>query len=160
VPGGPFLSAAGGYQDDSALAERPDVLTFTSRPLTADLFVLGTPAVELCHSSDNPNVDVFARISEVDARGKSRNVTDGYRRLTGSADPAEVRIELDPVAHRFPAGSRLRLHIAGGSHPRFSRNTGTGESPWAAEKLVPATHTVHHGPRTRLILPTTDGRPE
>jgi predicted acyl esterase len=48
------------------------VLAFTSAPLPADVEVLGAPAVEVAHGSDNPHVDVFARISEVGARGRSR----------------------------------------------------------------------------------------
>ena len=161
VPGGPFLSSAGGYQDDSRLALRDDVVSFTSRPLSTDLYVMGTPTIELAHSADIPYADVFVRVSEVGARGKSRNVSDGYRRLTASRDPTQIRLELDPVAHRFPAGSRVRVHIAGGAHPRFGRNTGTAESPWTARQLVSVTHTVHHGAggNSRLTLPVTEDRP-
>jgi putative CocE/NonD family hydrolase len=161
VPGGPFLSTAGGYQDDSSLALRDDVVSFTSRPLSADLYIIGNPTVDLAHSADNPHADVFVRVSEVDSQGKSRNVSDGYRRLTASPGPNQIRMELDAVAHRFPAGSRIRVLVAGGAHPRFSRNTGTDESPWTAQQLVPVTHTLHHGAggNSRLTLPTTAGRP-
>jgi putative CocE/NonD family hydrolase len=161
VPGGPFLSTAGGYQDDSSLALRDDVVSFTSRPLSADLYIIGNPTVDLAHSADNPHADVFVRVSEVDSQGKSRNVSDGYRRLTASPGPTQIRMELDAVAHRFPAGSRIRMLVAGGAHPRFSRNTGTDESPWTAQQLVPVTHTLHHGAggNSRLTLPTTAGRP-
>ncbi|OBJ54988.1 CocE/NonD family hydrolase, partial [Mycobacterium sp. 1423905.2] len=102
VVGGPLLSPKGGYRVDTRLAARDDVLSFTGATLAHDVFVYGSPVVELTHSSDNPNVDVFVRVSEVDARGRSRNVSDGYRRL-GDA-PETVRIELDAVAHRFRAG--------------------------------------------------------
>lgn len=161
VPGGPFLSPSGGYRDDTHLAYRHDVLSFVSEPLRADVYLMGSPTVELIHSADNPCADVFVRISEVNRRGKSRNVTDGFRRLTASVDPAPVRIEMDPVAHRFRAGSRIRLVVAGGAHPRFSRNTGTAESPWNAQELVAVTHTVQHGEgmHSRLTLPVTVGRP-
>jgi predicted acyl esterase len=33
-------------------------------------------------------------------------------------------LELDPVAHRFAAGSRIGLLIGGGSFPRYARNLG------------------------------------
>ena len=161
VQGGPFLSAAGGYQNDSSLADRDDVLSFDSEPLATDLFVVGTPSIELAHSADNPHADVFVRVSEVDRRGRSRNVTEGYRRIVASPEPQCVRLGLDAVAHRFRTGSRIRVLVAGGAHPRFVRNPGTGESPWAARGLVPVTHRVHHGAgnASRLVLPTTDGRP-
>ena len=151
--GGRLLSPDGGYRNDSSLAQRADVLTFTGDPLVHDLFLVGTPVLELAHSSDNPYNDVFVRISEVDAKGRSRNVTDGFRRLTTGS--GTVRVELDAVAHRFPAGSRLRLLVAGGSHPRFARNLGTDEPPVTGRRMVDATHTVHHGIGgiSRLVLP-------
>ncbi|BBZ44956.1 CocE/NonD family hydrolase [Mycobacterium parmense] len=148
--GGSLLSADGGYRDDSALALRDDVLSFTSATLTHDMCVYGNPVVELAHSSDNPHVDLFARVSEVDAKGRSRNVSDGYRRLTGAN--GSVRVELDGIAHRFPAGSRIRLLIAGSWSPRFARSLGTGEPILTGRQSLPATHTVRYGP-SRLLLP-------
>ena len=84
--GGPLLSPNGGYRNDSRLALRTDVLSFTGATLTHDLTVCGNPVVELAHTADNPNADLFVRISEVDvgANGRSRNVSDGYRRCSVS----------------------------------------------------------------------------
>jgi putative CocE/NonD family hydrolase len=151
--GGRLLSTESGYRDDTRLAERADVLSFTGDTLASDLYVAGTPVLELSHSCDNSYNDLFVRVSEVNAKGKSRNVTDGFRRLT--TDSGVVRLELDAVAHRFRAGSRIRVLVAGGSHPRFARNLGTEEPPISGRRLVPATHTVHHGDggTSRLVLP-------
>jgi putative CocE/NonD family hydrolase len=150
--GGRLLSGKGGYREDTALAARADVLTFTGSPLAADLYSIGVPVIELAHHSDNPHHDLFVRISEVDGAGRSHNVSDGFRRYTTtSADT--VRIELDAIAHRFAAGSRIRVLVAGGSHPRFARNLGTGEPTETGQTLRPSTHTVLHDERSRLILP-------
>jgi hypothetical protein len=148
--GGPLLSRSGGYRDDSRLALRDDVLAFTSATLTHDLCVYGNPVVELAHTSDNPHVDLFVRVSEVDAKGRSRNVSDGYRRL--GAATKTINIELDEVAHRFRAGSRIRLLIAGSWFPRYARNLGTEEPMLTGWQSKPATHTVRYG-RSRLLLP-------
>ncbi len=152
--GGRLLSPAAGYRDDTALARRADVLTFTSSPLAADLRVIGAPFVELAHTCANPHNDLFVRLSEVDARGRSRNVSDGY--LASVPDTESVRIALDAMAHVFPAGSRIRVLIAGGSHPRFVRNLGTGETLSTATMLTTAKHTVTLDGRSRLVLPLTD----
>ncbi len=154
--GGRLLSPQSGYRDDSVLAERGDVLSFTSGPLDDDLYVFGSPVVELAHEADIEHVDVFVRISEIDRRGRSRNVSDGYRRLSARA-PGPVRIELDAIAHRFPAGTRLRVLVAGGSHPRYARNLGTGEPVLTGQRMVPSVHTVHHGAGglSKLILPAS-----
>ena len=100
-------------------------------------------------------VDAGRRL-EVHADGRSVNVTDGYRRLTPGREPGPLRLELDPVAHRFAAGSRIRLLIAGGSHPRFARNLGTDEPPVSGTAMRPAVHTVQLG-TSQLRLPV--GRP-
>lgn len=154
--GGRLLSTVGAYRDDTELARRADVLTFTSAPLPTDLCVVGAPVVELSHSCTNPNNDLFVRVSQVDAQGRSRNISDGY--LASAPDTGTVRLELDAVAHSFPAGSRIRVLIAGGSHPRFVRNLGTGESVATGTALATARHTVHLGGETRLVLPA-DTRP-
>ncbi len=122
--GGPLLSGKGGYRDDSRLASRADVLAFTSATLTHDVWVYGTPVVELAHSADNPHADLFVRISEVDAKGRSRNVTDGYRRLnTTQKSRKPVSLALDGIAHRFTAGSRIRVLIAGSWFPPATHAT-------------------------------------
>lgn len=157
--GGRLLSAKGGYRRDDRLAERPDVLTFTGQPLPADLYVVGTPCVELVADADNPHRDLFVRLSEVDRKGRSRNVTEGFRRLSGEA--GTVRLELDAVAHRFRAGSRLRILVAGGSHPRFARNLGTGEPPVTGRSMATCVHTIRHGQGgvSRIVLPAGDRPP-
>ncbi|KKC01714.1 CocE/NonD family hydrolase [Mycobacterium nebraskense] len=152
--GGPLLSPNGGYRNDSRLASRDDVLAFTSLTLTHDLCIYGSPVVELAHGADNPNVDLFVRVSEVDARGRSKNVSDGYRRLqaVNKSSKGTVRVELDGIAHRFRAGSRIRVLIAGSWFPRYARNLGTDEPILTGRQSEPATHTVRYG-RSRLLLP-------
>ena len=100
---------------------------------------------------------MFVRISEVDAKGRSHNVSDGYRRYASDSASEQVSIETDAVAHRFAAGSRIRLLVAGGSHPRYARNLGTGDPAVSGTAMRAATHTVAFGEQTRVILPT--GRP-
>jgi len=100
------------------------------------------------------------RVSEVDTRGRSRNISDGYQRLSDARpDGKTVTVELDPIAHRFSAGSRIRVLVAGGSHPRYARNLGTGEPVATGRQVRPAVHTVYLGP-SRLLLPVPDSSAE
>jgi putative CocE/NonD family hydrolase len=144
---------ASGPKDDSVLAERADVLSFSGPPLTAPLDVIGAPFVELSHHSDNPHADLFVRISEVDATGRSRNVTDGFVRLA-AADDGDVTVGLDPTAHRFAEGSRIRLLVAGGCFPRFERNLGTGGDPALSTATAPSHRTIRLA-GSRLVLPVS-----
>ncbi|ULR48310.1 CocE/NonD family hydrolase [Streptomyces deccanensis] len=157
--GGPLLTLDAGSKDNAELESRPDVLTFTTEPLTAPLEIMGTPVVELAHTRSNPHADVFVRLCDVDLKGVSRNVAEGLLRLDPTS-PLErvqtVRVRLDACAHQVKAGHRIRLLIAGGSHPRYARNEGTGELPGTGSELRPCTHTVHHDGEavSRVILPT------
>lgn len=150
--GGRLLSRQSGYRDDTGLGRRTDVLTFTSDPLQQEICVLGYPVIELDYGCDNPHFDVFVRISHVDGCGRSQNVSDGFRRFNGSPT-APIRLELDPIAHRFGPGSRIRVLIAGGSHPRFARNLGTGEPALSGHRMTSSTHTLRYGPASRVVLP-------
>lgn len=151
--GGRLLQGRNGVRDNRELEARPDVVTFTTEPLAADVEIIGTPVVELEHSTDNPHADVFVRLCDVDVTGRSANFSDALMRLAPSREPGVLRLELDPCAHRLAAGHRLRLVVAGGAHPRWARNTGTAEPPEKATTLVPSTHTISGG---RVILPACE----
>lgn len=131
------------------------MLAFTGAPLTDAIEVIGTPWLELAHNSDTPHADVFIRLSEVDPKGRSRNVSDGFVRIDPRQTDGVVRIELDPIAHRFRAGRRIRLLVAGGSHPRWERSLGTGEDPATSTRLAPSHRTIDLT-RSRLHLPVRD----
>lgn len=147
----------GGYRDVSALCARADVLTFTSAVLTEPLDVMGVPEVELAHRSDNPHADVFVRLVEVDAKGRLRNLSDGFRRLGDADRVPSVHVRLDAVAHRFSVGSRVGLLISGGSHPQYARNLGTGLDAAMSAHMTTSRRVVAHGEGgvSRLTLPVT-----
>lgn len=154
--GGPMLTG-GGRVDDSEYASRSDVLVYTSEPLEEDVEVLGKPTVELAHSSDTPFVDLWVRLSEVDAKGVSHNVTELYRSLDSSRDQSStLRIVLRDCAHRFCRGTRVRLIIAGGSLPQFAPNLGTDGSRTEGTTRRIAHHTIKHSSSiSRVLLPAS-----
>ncbi|KAL0936253.1 hydrolase [Colletotrichum truncatum] len=141
--------------DDTSLCVREDVLTFTSEPLTNSLDIFGRPSVDLVHSSDNPFCDLFVRLSVVDSQGRSRNITERYRRIEASQNGKLIDLDMADTAYRVPAGSRLRLVVAGGCSPKYSLNLGTGESIATGTVLRPAKHIIHYGGDSGscLILP-------
>lgn len=146
--------ARAGRRDNRALEARPDVLTFTSAALTGPLEVLGRPAVHVAHSTDNPHADLFVRLCEVTADGRSTNLSDGFVRLAPDTANGLVSIELETLAHRFATGTRLRLQVSGGAHPRFARNLGTGDDPATGTTMVPSYRVIGHGPDgSRVVLP-------
>ncbi|MGP3977717.1 CocE/NonD family hydrolase [Streptomyces sp. 8N114] len=156
--GGPLLSHTAGPRDNAALETRKDVMTFTGPPLAEPLDVLGSVSAKLSISTDTGHPDVFARLCDVDAQGRSTNVCDGLARVrTAGKEPAEVTVEMSSTAYRFAAGHRLRWQISGGAHPRFARNPGTGESPIDATALTPVEITLYAD--SVLLLPERNAGP-
>lgn len=150
--GGALLSRTAGPRDNSALEAREDVVTFTSPPLAEPVDVLGPVSARLSVSTDTGHADVFARLCDVDAQGRSTNVCDGLAQLrTVGQAPSEVTVPMSFTAYRFAAGHRIRWQISGGAHPRYARSPGTGESSVDAKTFTPVRITLHTD--SALMLP-------
>lgn len=120
---------------------------FTTPPLEAALEIAGHPVVSLWLASSEPDAAVFVYLSEVEADGTVRYVTEGLLRAIHRAEapcppnyrttwpwrtfarrdakpmpvgePQLLRFALLPVAWRFAEGSRIRLSIAGADADHF-----------------------------------------
>ncbi len=149
---GPLLTGPSLPTDNRQLEARPDVLTYTSAPLRQDLEVIGPIQVELFAKSSLAYTDFFARITDVDPKGASLNICDALIRGKPGSQPVtadgclRVTIDLWPTAHRFRRGHRLRLQVSSGAHPRYARNTGSGEPLATATKLIAADQLIYHDP--------------
>lgn len=144
--GGNKLGMDGGRVDDTALAERSDVTTFTTEPLQEDFEFIGKPTVTLNHTTDNPFADLFVRISEVNEKGRSYNISEAYQRLDPKRDTDSVTLSLSWCAHRFARGHKIRLIVAGGSHPHYARNLGVENLDNTRSDMKSVEHTISHGP--------------
>lgn len=153
------------------LADRGDVVTFTTAPLDDDLEVTGEPVVVVHLSSDAPDTDVFVLLIDLHPAssawptGFRLNVCDGLvraryrdsltdpRLLDGSV--VEVRVPLSPTSTVFRRGHRIQVLVSSSSFPRFDVNPNTGEPVGRHTRTQVATNTIHHD-RThpsRLLLP-------
>lgn len=159
--GGAILGAQAGPRDNRRLEARSDVLTFTSNTLARDLEAIGPVSAELYVRSSVRSTDLFVRVCDVSASGRSMNVSDGLARLDtrlwrrGADGVARVDVELSPTAYRFKRGHRIRVQVSSGAHPRFARNLGTGEAIMSAVQCVPAEQEIFHDPAhpSALVLP-------
>jgi hypothetical protein len=147
--------------DNRALEARRDVLVFTSAPLTGTLDVIGPVSVRVRVRASGPHFDLFARLCDVDPRGRSRNVCDGIIRGDAAAGEAAadstgpgaaVTVPMSATAYQFRAGHRLRLQVSGGAHPRFARNTGSGEPPATATRLAAVDVQIVHEATDPAVL--------
>jgi putative CocE/NonD family hydrolase len=103
-------------------------LTFDTARLTEDVEILGAPVVELELSSDRPVAMVAVRLSDIRPDNQITRVTYGLLNLThrdGHADPRPlvpgervlVRVQLNDIGCRFPAGHRIRLAVSSSYWP-------------------------------------------
>lgn len=138
---GPGLVGRNGHGSMKHVAERGDVVSYTSEPFTEPCDIVGPVVVEMGVDADSPHHDVFVCLCEIGADGVPQHLTDGYLRPSAGADEGSVTrtfmIELWPIARRLKAGSRLSLLIAGGAHPRYARNNGAGEPIGSATAMRP-----------------------
>jgi len=151
-----------GRVDNTALEARPDVLTYTTAPLASDTEVIGEVSARIWFASSLANADVFVRLCDVDADGRSWNVCDGLTsvsELPGTAETSgeatQVSVRLWATAYRFKRGHRIRVQVSSGAFPRYARNPGTGEPKVTATRLLAADQAVFHDPEhaSAITLP-------
>jgi putative CocE/NonD family hydrolase len=133
-------------------------LVFVTDPLPERLEILGAPRLRLHFSSDKPQALVAVRLNDVALDGASTRVTVGLLNLThrdshehptplipGQIYQAEV--ELDDIAHAFPAGHRIAVSISTSYWP----------IAWPSPELATVTLTTGE---SSLVLPVRPPRPE
>lgn len=161
--GGPLCctgdpNATAGPADQADVEARPDVLVYTSEPLTQDLRIAGPLVAHLAFSSDAPDTDVVARLVHVRPDGLATNIQEGalrlrYResftvpRLLREGEVVRANVDMRAIAYMVPRGHRLRLQVTSSSFPRLERNLNTGAPNNAEEtRMRVATNRVHHTP--------------
>lgn len=163
--GGAVIGLNAGRRDNRKLEARPDVLTYTSEILENVLEIIGPVSADLFVRSSLARTDFYARLCDVEPKGRSVNVCDGIVRLTperhrAAADGVmHLTVDLWPTAYRFGRGHRLRLQVSSGAHPRFARNLGGAEALATAVTLHVADQEVLHDPEhpSALLVPTITG---
>ncbi len=104
-------------------AEDGRSLCFDTEPLPSDIEILGAPEAVLTVASDRPQAHLAVRLCDVDPEGVSALITYGVLNLAhrdGHETPAalepgrfySIRVKLNDIARRVPAGHRLRLALA------------------------------------------------
>jgi len=149
-----------GDQAEWATDQREDdggSLVFVTEPLAERTEILGAPQLDLTFASDKPQALVAVRLNDVAPDGSSTRVTVGLLNLNhfkSHEKPVRLRpgtkykavVDLDDIAHAFPAGHRIAVSISTVYWP----------IAWPSPEL--ATVTVFGG-RTSLRLPVRRPNP-
>jgi putative CocE/NonD family hydrolase len=150
--GGARFAFATGSVDNAKLEARADVVTYTSAPLSEDTEVIGEVEAQIWFISTLSHADVFVRVCDVRADGRSYNVTDGLTTLTSADKLTCAKVTLFPTAYRFKQGHRIRIQVSSGAFPRYNRNAGSGEPRGEARTLHAADQRVFHDPARPSVV--------
>ncbi|GAB2894536.1 CocE/NonD family hydrolase [Streptomyces deserti] len=137
----------------------PDRCLLVTPPLPRPLDVIGDAEVRVRASADSPSADWAARLVAVTPEGTAERLAVGIvRRQAPPGQAAEFTVALGRLARRLPAGTRLRLEIAGHHFPAHARNPHTGDDPVTATRLLASRREVDPG-TVALRLPALRTRP-
>ena len=160
-------------EDQRFAAQRPDVLTYQTEPLPADLTVAGPLGIDLWVSTSGTDADFVVKLIDVlpddtpnpvpnpqrlQLAGAQRLVrADVFRgRFRNSFEkpepfqpnvPTEVKYALNDILHTFKKGHRLQVQVQSTWFPLVDRNPQQfGTSPPGGADYQPATIRIYHEP--------------
>lgn len=160
TPPGPF--------DRADIAERDDILVFSTPPLEEAVEVTGPVTVTLYASTSTPDTDFTAMLVDVHPDGKAINIADGILRGRYHANPEfkdhellepgtvyEFNIDLWATSNLFREGHRIRVEISSSNFPKYDRNPNTGGPIHLETEVRSADQTVYHNARypSHITLP-------
>ena len=170
-PALPTCSLVEHSRDRRDIEIRSDVLTYTSKPLTHPLTILGEITLVLHAASDAPDTDWFAVITEVLPDGQSvsfhyappafrARYRQGFDRevFLRPNKPEEFRIPMGPAGHQISMGNRLRLSIFSSAFPEYDPNTNTGKEAATDVDMRIARQTIFHDALrpSHIVIPVID----
>jgi hypothetical protein len=146
----------GGAFDQREMEQRPDILVYSTEPLTEGMEVSGPVEVTLYVSSDVKDTDFTVKLLDVYPDGRAYNLDetiqrmryrDGYDRPPVWMEKHKVyRVAFQPMttSNYFDAGHRIRIEVSSSNFPRFDRNLNTGGNNYDEATGVVAYNRVHH----------------
>lgn len=160
--------------DVAPIQKRPDVLVYTSAPLTAPLTIIGQTKLDLFVASDGYDTDFAAVLIDRFPDGRSIMIGPkiGIFRARYRAGfnqelpmvpgrPTRLMIDLYDAAHTFLPGHRIQVQVSSAAYPHFNPNQNTG-NPVATDTVFRTAHqmVIHEATfASRLILPVFTSPP-
>ena len=161
-----FNAANPGSYDQAKMQARPDVLVYSTAPLTAPVNVTGPIEVTLYLSSDAKDTDLIVKLVDVYPDGKAYNLDeqalrvrwrDGWDTPVFMEKDKVYKVTLPPLvtSNTFQAGHRIRISVTSSSFPVYERNLNTGGPNYNEKDPVIAHNVIHHGPANASAITLT-----
>ena len=144
--GGAFMGPGIAIKQQNTIESRPDVLSYTSRPLAENVEVTGYIRATLLVSTDAPSTDFTAKLVDVYPDGTAYNIADGIlrRNYDVGGQPASIVIQLGATSNVFKKGHRIRLDVSSSNFPLFDRNPNTATLIAFETHTVASLQKIHH----------------
>ncbi len=155
-----------GPLDQARVEGRPDVLVYTTTPLTEDLEVTGPVRVVLYVSTSANDTDFTAKLVDVQPDGRALLVADGIQRMRYrlSLDQPvfvkrnaayQISVDAGVTSYVFSTGHRIRIEVSSSNFPRFDRNLNSFRLNAEESKITKARQSVYHekGYPSAVLLP-------
>jgi uncharacterized protein len=158
--------------DQRQAESRADMLVFTSEVLQSPVEISGRIEVRLWATSSAQDTDWVARLVDVHPDGFAQRLTDSIvrARYHGRSEypqshdefsqlaPGTVReytLDLWDISNVFLKGHCIRVEIASGFLPLFSRNLNTGDNNLTTTAIQSADQTIYHDAKhpSHILLP-------
>ncbi|MCK8681082.1 CocE/NonD family hydrolase [Streptomyces lichenis] len=121
----------------------PDRCLLLTLPLDRPLDLLGPAELALTASADTAHADWAVRLVALAPDGTADPLAFGaVRRADPPGATAAFTVPLGRLARRLPAGTRLRVEVAGHHFPAHVRQPHTGADPVTATRLLASRRTV------------------
>ena len=148
-------SRAVAITDRSSIANRPDVLTYDTLPLSEAIELTGPVTVTLFAASTAPDTDFTATLVDVSPDGYAQLIQEGILRASfresdtqpTPIEPGQIyqyEIDLWATSYVVQPGHRIRVEISSSNFPRFARNLNTGNPFGMSDEIAVATQTIYH----------------
>jgi uncharacterized protein len=138
------------YPDEASVADRPDVLTFTTSVSQTPLDIAGPVDLLVGVASTAPTIHLFAKLYDLGPDGTCHMIVRGQAELLDTSGERLLRVELGHSGYRLRPGHRLRLTLCSSDYPEYVPHPGTEENPWLAVDTTVTTQTLR---RTRDGVP-------
>ncbi|HEY5490804.1 MAG TPA: CocE/NonD family hydrolase, partial [Gemmatimonadaceae bacterium] len=165
-------------EDQRFVQNRPDVLSWESAPLTADVTIAGDVAAHLYASTTGTDADWVVKLIDVYPDSMPGDPKLGGYELMVAADIMRGRyyksfskpqpipsntvtpftVDMHEQVYRFLKGHRIMVQVQSSWFPLYDRNPQTyvpNIFEAKASDFKAQTHTVHHGPKAPSHIAVT-----
>ncbi|MSU65383.1 MAG: CocE/NonD family hydrolase [Opitutus sp.] len=164
-----------GAQDARPFESQPNVLTFTTAPLSTPVEWTGLVTAELFVSSTARDTDFIVRVSDVYPDGRSMLLIDAVRRaryrdgfdrevFMREGDVYPISFDVGWLSIVFNAGHRIRVTVSSNAAPFYEVNPNTGDplTPDPTDRMLVARNSLHHGGEhaSRIVAPVAVSLPD